>query len=201
MRLPSRKYVLVVTLMLSCINLSAQITSTFNANAEAWTTPNDADGTIAYSATGGNPGGFVFGTPFFFNLGAGTIYVPFYFVAPGTYLGNRSSYYNGTLQYDIQQSSTSAPNQYAEVIIANSLGITLYYFPTVPNQPAVAPTWTTFSVTLNNALGFWKTTNSPTGLAATEAQVLLKQELLRLPEWCAGLPLDAEIKLMSRYSK
>ncbi|MEO7990961.1 MAG: laminin B domain-containing protein [Chryseolinea sp.] len=171
MRSTSRKYILVVTLMLACINLSAQITSTFNANAEGWTTPNDADGTIAYSATGGNPGGFVFGTPFFFNLGAGTIYVPFYFVAPGTYLGNRSAYYNGTLQYDIQQSSTSAPNQYAEVIIANSLGITLYYFPTVPNQPAVAPTWTTFSVTLNNTLGFWKTTNSPTGLAATEAQV------------------------------
>ncbi len=171
MRSTARKYVLILTLMLACINLSAQVTSTFNANAEGWTTPNDADATIAYSATGGNPGGFVFGTPFFFNLGAGTVYVPFYFVAPGTYLGNRSAYYNGTLQYDIQQSSTGTPNQYAEVIIANSLGITLYYFPATPNQPAVAPTWTTFSVTLNNTLSFWKTTNSSTGTSATEAQL------------------------------
>ncbi len=172
MKSTSRKYVLIVILMLACINLSAQITSTFNTTAQGWTTPNDADGTIAYSSTGGNPGGFVFGTPFSFNLGAGTVYVPFHFVAPAAYLGNRSTYYNGTLQYDIQQSSTGTPNQYAEVIIANSLGITLYYFPTVPNQPAVAPTWTTFSVTLNNTLGFWKTTNSPTGSVATEAQVL-----------------------------
>ncbi len=168
----SRTYLLVVILILTCISLHGQITSTFNSNAEGWTTPNDADATITYAAAGGNPGGLVAGSPFVIVLGATTLYVPFNFVAPGTYLGNRSSYYNGTLRYDIQQSTTGAPNQYAEVTIANSLGIVLYYFPTVPNQPAAAPTWTTFSVTLNNALGYWKTTNSATGLAATEAQVL-----------------------------
>lgn len=167
-----RTYLLVVILMLACISLHGQITSTFNSNAEGWTTPNDADGTITYAAAGGNPGGLVSGSPFVLVLGATTLYVPFDFVAPGTYLGNRSSYYNGTLRYDIQQSTTGAPNQYAEVTIANSLGITLYYFPATPNQPAAAPAWTTFSVTLNNALGYWKTTNSATGSAATEAQVL-----------------------------
>jgi len=166
------KYLLVVTLMLAGISLNAQITSTFNANAEGWTTPNDADGTITYAAAGGNPGGLVAGSPFVIVLGAGSLYVPFNFVAPGTYLGNRSTYYNGTLRYDIQQSTTGAPNQYPEVTIANSLGITLYYFPATPNQPAAAPGWSTFSVTLNNALGYWKTTNSATGSAATEAQVL-----------------------------
>ncbi|QLH34131.1 MAG: gliding motility-associated C-terminal domain-containing protein [Cyclobacteriaceae bacterium] len=134
--------------------------------------PSDADGTIGYSATGGNPGGMVFGSPYVLVLGATTIYVPFDFVAPGTYLGNRSTYYNGTLRYDVQQSSTGTPNQYAEVTIANSGGVTLYYFPTTPHQPAAAPTWTTFSVVLNNTNGFWKTTNSPTGMAATEAQIL-----------------------------
>jgi gliding motility-associated-like protein len=151
--------------------LSAQITSTFSTNAEGWTTPNDADGTITYSATGGNPGGLVSGSPFSFVGGSGTVYFVFYFVAPTTYNGNRSAYYNGSLRYDIQPSSTGAPNQYAEVIIANSLGITLYYFPTAPNQPPAAPAWTTFSVTLNNTLGFWKTTNSSTGSAASEAQL------------------------------
>lgn len=150
----------------------AQIVSTFNSNAEGWTTPDDADGTIAYSATGGNPGGLVAGSPFVIVLGATTFYVPFYFVAPGTYLGNRSSYYNGSLRYDLQQSTTGTPNQYAEVIIANSLGITLYYFPPVSNQPPAAPAWATYSVTLNNALGYWKTTNSISGAVATEAQLL-----------------------------
>lgn len=168
----SRTYLLVVILILTCISLHGQITSTFNSNAEGWTTPNDADATITYAAAGGNPGGLVAGSPFVLVLGATTIYVPFDFVAPGTYLGNRSSYYNGTLRYDIQQSTAGAPNQLAEVTIANSLGITLYYFPATPNQPAAAPAWTTFSVTLNNALGYWKTTNSATGSAATEAQVL-----------------------------
>ncbi|MEQ1588663.1 MAG: laminin B domain-containing protein, partial [Cyclobacteriaceae bacterium] len=170
MSLTKRYWLLSTVLMLSG-TLSAQITSTFNANAEGWTTPNDADATITYSATGGNPGGLVAGSPFIIILGATTLYVPFNFVAPGTYLGNRSAYYNGTLRYDIQQSSTGAPNQYAEVTIANSGGVTLYYYPSTPNQPPAAPGWATFSVTLNNASGFWKTTNSATGTAATEVQV------------------------------
>jgi len=167
----SGKYLLVITLVLASFGLNAQITSTFNVNAEGWTTPNDADGTISYTAAGGNPNGLVAGSPFVLVLGASTFYVPFNFVAPAVYRGNRSTYYNGTLRYDIQQSTTGTPNQYAEVTIANNAGITLYYFPTVSNQPAAAPAWTTFSVTLNNALGFWKTTNSATGTAATEAQL------------------------------
>ncbi|MCU0420690.1 MAG: gliding motility-associated C-terminal domain-containing protein [Cyclobacteriaceae bacterium] len=149
----------------------AQISSTFTINAQGWTTPDDADGTIGYSATGGNPGGFVFGNPFVIVLGATTLYVPFYFVAPATYHGNRNTYYNGTLRYDIQQSSTGVPNLYAEVIIGNSGGVTLYYFPTTSNQPSVPPGWSTYSVVLNNALGFWKTTNSATGPAASETLI------------------------------
>ncbi len=149
----------------------AQIGSNFNVNAEGWTTPNDADGTISYSATGGNPGGHVFGTPFVFVGGAGTFYFNFYFVAPSAFLGNRSAYYNGTLRYDIQQSSTGSPNQYAEVTIASSAGMVLYYFPPTSNQPPAPPSWATYSVALNNSLGYWKTTNSVSGTAATEIQI------------------------------
>ncbi|MCE7864930.1 MAG: hypothetical protein DYG99_15435, partial [Bacteroidetes bacterium CHB5] len=163
--------ILLISFYCICITGYSQITSTFNTNAQGWTTPSDADATIGYSTTGGNPGGMVFGSPYVLVLGATTIYVPFDFVAPGTYLGNRSTYFNGTLQYDVQQSTTGTPNQYAEVTIANSGGVTLYYFPATPHQPAAAPTWTTFSVVLNNASGFWKTTNSPTGSAATDAQI------------------------------
>jgi gliding motility-associated-like protein len=157
-------------LILISICIHAQISSTFNANAEGWTAP-DANPAIAYSAAGGNPGGYVSGNPFFFNFGAGTIYVPFYFVAPTLYYGNRSAYYNGTLRYDVQQSTTGAPNQYAEVSIANNLGIVLYYYPPVSNQPPAAPSWATYTVVLNNALGYWKTTNNPAGVAATEVQL------------------------------
>jgi len=157
-------------LLLICFISTAQLSSTFNVNAEGWTAP-DANPGIVYSATGGNPGGYVSGNPFFFVFGAGTIYVPFYFVAPTAYYGNRSAYYNGTLRYDVQQSTTGTPNQYAEVSIANSLGIVLYYFPPSSNQPPAAPSWATYSVVLNNTLGYWKTTNNVAGVAATEVQL------------------------------
>ncbi len=166
----SSKYLLVVTLMLAGISLNAQITSTFNANAQGWTAPIANPG-IVYSASGGNPGGYVSGNPFFFNFGAGTVYFPFYFVAPVAYYGNRSTYYNGTLRYDIQQSTTGAPNQYAEVRIRNTGGQNLYYFPASPNQPAAAPAWSTYSVVFNNTTGFWKTTNNPSGSTASELQI------------------------------
>ena len=101
-----RYLIIIAILVLGSNTLYAQITSTFNANAEGWTTPNDADGTITYSATGGNPGGLVSGSPFVFVTGSGTIYFVFYFIAPTAFYGNRSAYYNGSLRYDIQPSST-----------------------------------------------------------------------------------------------
>lgn len=164
------RYLLLPGFFLISFFIHAQISSTFNVNAEGWTAP-DANPAIAHSAAGGNPGGYVSGNPFIIVFGATTLYVPFYFVAPTLYYGNRSVYYNGTLRYDVQQSTTGAPNQYAEVSIANSLGIVLYYFPPTSNQPPAAPSWATYSVVLNNALGYWKTTNSPTGAAATEVQL------------------------------
>ncbi len=162
---------LIIVLLFVQSVLHAQITSTFNSNTEGWTTPMDADATIGYNSTGGNPNGHVFGSPFVFVGGAGTFYFNFYFVAPSSYLGDRSAYYNGTLRYDIQQSTSGTPNQYAEVTISNSSGVVLYYFPTVSNQPSAPPLWSTFVVTLNNSLGYWKTTNSPSGPMATEAQI------------------------------
>jgi gliding motility-associated-like protein len=166
-----RRCLLIFFIVLSTA-VQAQIISDFAANADGWTTPGDADATIQYSATLGNPTGHVYGSPYVLVLGATTFYVPYYFVAPAKFLGNRSAYYSGTLRYDVQQSSTGTPSQTAEVAIFNNNGIGLYYYPTAPFQPPAPTGWTTFSVRLNNATGFWKTTDSPTGPAATEAQVL-----------------------------
>ena len=165
----NRKILFAAGLIFLCGYAQAQIASTFNANAQAWSTPNDADGTIGYSTTGGNPNGHVFGSPYVYNLGAGSYYVPFDYVAPAAYLGNRNAYKNGTLRYDVQQSATGAANQYAEVVIASSTD-TLYYFPSTPNQPVATPAWSTFSVVLNNSSGFWKTANSSTAGLATEVR-------------------------------
>ncbi len=166
--------ILLAVAMLCCFatTSNAQVSSDFATNADGWTTPNDADGTIAYSATGGNPNGFVFGTPFSFNLGAGTVYVPYTFDAPAKFTGNKSAYLNGTLRFDLQSSTTGASAQRAEVVITNVAGSGIYYFPTTPFQPPSAPAWQTFSVSLSATTGFWKTTNSATGTAATQADIL-----------------------------
>ncbi|HMJ70881.1 MAG TPA: gliding motility-associated C-terminal domain-containing protein [Cyclobacteriaceae bacterium] len=158
--------------MIFSIVAEAQIISDFTSNQDGWTTPGDADATIQYSATGGNPAGHVYGSPYVLILGATTLYVPYYFVAPGKFTGNRSAYYNGTLRYDVQQSTTGTPSQTAEVAILDNGGVGLYYYPTAPFQPPAPAAWTTFSVRLNNATGFWKTADSPTGPVATEAQLL-----------------------------
>ncbi len=181
---------LVSAISLVAKNASAQISSDFASNDEGWTTPGDANGLITYNAAGGNPTGNVSGSPFVINLGATSIYVNFYFVAPGKFTGNRSGYYNGTLRYDIQPSSIGSGTQYAEAIITNNAGIALYYYPSTQFQPAAAPAWTTFSITLNEVSGFWKTTDSPTGAAATQAQILgILNDLARLE--IRGLYRDA----------
>lgn len=168
----SLKHSFVGVFMLACSTLTAQISNPFNSNAEGWTTPNDADATITFNNIGGNPGGFVYGTPFAIVLGAGTLYVPFNFVAPATYDGNRSAYFDGTLRFDLQQGTTGTSEQAAEVILTNNAGISIYYFPATPFQPLAAPTWTRYSVVLNEDLGYWKTSNSASGSAATAAQIL-----------------------------
>ena len=110
----NRKIVLALCLTFLLSYAEAQITSTFVSNAEGWTTPNDADGTIGYSATGGNPGGFVFGSPFVFVLGAGSIYFPF--DSRPRNLPRQPIYLlHGTLRYDVQFSAAGTPNLYPEV--------------------------------------------------------------------------------------
>ena len=162
--------VLLVLFIFLRITSVAQVSSSFPINADGWTTPGDADGVITYAASGGNPGGLVSGSPFVIVLGAGSIYVNFYFVAPAKFLGIRSAYYNGIVRYEIQPSSTGIPNLHAEVIITSG-ATALYYYPAVPFQPTAPPTWSTFSVVLNNTLGFWKTSDSNIGASATEAQI------------------------------
>ncbi|PZR39042.1 MAG: hypothetical protein DI538_07835, partial [Azospira oryzae] len=153
------------------VSAKAQITSDFASNAEGWTAPNTLAG-IAYSSTGGNPSGYVSAVSYNYVLGAGTVSLPLFFVAPSKFSGNFSGYLNGTLRYDLQQSSTAGSELIqAEAILSNGT-TTLYYYPPIPFAPAVAPTWTTFAIPLNEDSGYWRTSDSNAGAAATNAQIL-----------------------------
>jgi len=168
----TRKSVLVPALIfLSAINLVAQIKSDFTANADGWTAPNSSTGLISYNGTGGNSGGYVSAVSVNIVLGAGTLPVPLYFVAPAKFMGNQSSYMNGTILFDLQQSSTGGTAvQMAEVSISNGT-TTLYYYPATPFAPAVTPAWSSHSVSLNENSGYWKTADASTATSATDAQI------------------------------
>ena len=86
------RYLLLPVFFLVSYVIQAQISSTFNINTDGWTAP-DANPAIAYSAAGGNPGGYVSGNPFI--IVELLLYVPFYFVAPLILKPKRM---NGTLR-------------------------------------------------------------------------------------------------------
>ncbi|MBS1557950.1 MAG: VCBS repeat-containing protein [Bacteroidetes bacterium] len=151
------------------------IVSDFSMNADGWTAPNAAGGILNYVATGGNPTGYVSATGY----NSGVMFpVPiyFYFTAPAKFLGNVSSLYNHTITFDLQEGTNQTLVSLADVILSNGT-TTLYYF-SLPSQPAVAPGWSSYSVTVNELSGNWKTSNSITGTAATKDQI--KTVLLNL---------------------
>jgi gliding motility-associated-like protein len=158
---------LVVALLLSIsFNLFPQIVSDFSSGADGWTAPNAAGGTITYSATTGNPGGAISGNdpP----SAAAPIY--WYFVAPPKFLGDVSTLYGRTMRFDLKQAVVQTPTQLADIILSNGT-TTLYYFNISPS-PATSSSWNSYSVTVDEVSGNWKTVNSSTGPPATKAQVI-----------------------------
>jgi CHU_C Type IX secretion signal domain/Ig-like domain CHU_C associated/Laminin B (Domain IV) len=147
---------------------------TTSVGVDGWTAPQALANAISYSATGGNPNGFVAAFP----TSGGTIAVfpvYFYFNAPAKFRGNLSSYYNGNLSFDLQQNTLTTATAFAEVVISDGTN-SIYYFPFTPfNPPApvppAPPTWGNFSVPLNELSGAWKTSNSSTGTTATQANI------------------------------
>jgi gliding motility-associated-like protein len=167
-----RRSLVVVGLLIFSNNVFAQVTSDFASNAEGWTAPNALAGSFGYTATGGNPNGYISGqTPGSISLGAGLFWIPYFFQAPGKFNGNKSSYYGGNLRWDVSQTSAGAPTfEYTAVQLTNGAGVTYYFFPGTQFTAPAFGSWTTVNVPLS-ATGEWKTTNSSTGIAVTVAQL------------------------------
>ncbi|MEQ9610847.1 MAG: laminin B domain-containing protein, partial [Gammaproteobacteria bacterium] len=167
----SRQLLLTIFFLLLFVGVNAQITSTFNSNVEGWTAPNALGNTISHVATGGNPGGYVTATPTFVPASIIPPFpVYFNFIAPAAFLGNFSSYYNGNITYDLRQNSSLPAIAQPEVVITNG-STTIYYYPPTPFNPPTT-SWATYSVPLSASSGNWKTTNSSTGPAATQPQII-----------------------------
>jgi hypothetical protein len=115
------------------------------AGANGWTAvdaqTNDYD--VGYSATQGNPGGYLIGSEDDPRGGTG------YWIAPSKFLGNLSAYLGGTLSYDIKVFvGTDYFNDVVVILTGN--GKTASWS---SNVNPVGDGWVTLSVKLDNASG------------------------------------------------
>ena len=130
---------------------SADVSSTFDSDAEGWGILNDAT-PLAWEAATGNPGGAISAS----DLRQGPIW---YFAASGDYLGDRSLSFGQELSWDIRGvvgSQTSVTNR-ADVILSGG-GMTIGLDADVLPQLGA---WTSWSATLGGA--GWRSVNISSG--------------------------------------
>lgn len=130
------------------------VSSTFDTDAEGWSTDKDARD-FEWRAEGGNPGGHVHAI----DIGTGQYWR---FAAPPAYLGDKSPYYGGSISYDMRQTLAvgSVINQPDIRLIGG--GVTIEY------RFGVAPSgeWSGFSAVVAAGEG-WTRDDEP----ATEQDI------------------------------
>lgn len=141
--------IIALGVLLSAPLSQAAVVSTFDTGADGWNSKTLSNGlgdpppviattSAVYNPTGGNPGGWI------------SISDPSsqwdFFNAPAAYLGNKLSYYGGTLSFDLKTTSNDGIDYPAVVLVGNILGTprALYYSTSPP-----ATTFTSYSVGLN----------------------------------------------------
>ncbi|MBX2901017.1 MAG: VCBS repeat-containing protein [Cyclobacteriaceae bacterium] len=156
------KFLLSSVLFLFAQGLCAQITSTFDIDADGWTFTSVATSIpVTHQPTGGNPGAFVAVT--FSSNQSATVQN---WIAPSKFQGNQLLRSLGMqLKFDLQQSQAGTVGGY-DVVIRN--GSSFINFTLAP-KPAVAPAWSSYSITLDETSG-WKWNGSATD--ATRTQII-----------------------------
>lgn len=147
--------------------LTAQVTSSFETDAEGWTAAHTGGtaATFNHQATGGNPNGFVSVAP---PTAGGTVNTSFawYWNAPAQFFGNYDFSYGSNFKVDLQQSIAGTDNSQSDIIIYSGGNSLHYNFPT---KPAVSPAWSSYSITLDETAG-WRW-GSVGGALALKAQI------------------------------
>jgi gliding motility-associated-like protein/uncharacterized delta-60 repeat protein len=143
------------------VSLQAQITSTFDSNADGWTFFDPSAVTVFHIATGGNPNGYA-------TAGYNSnILANQFWRAPSKFLGNQVARSLGmNFRFDMQVSVTGTNSfTQGDVVITNG-GSSLAY--SLPSKPGT--TWTSYSLRLDETLG-WRIGNT-SGALATRTQII-----------------------------
>jgi gliding motility-associated-like protein len=150
---------ILLLLFLAPLFLHAQITSTFDIDADGWTfTSVSTSIPVTHQASGG---GYVSVT--YSSNASATVQN---WIAPTKFRGNQLVRSLGMqLKFDLQQSQAGTGAGF-DVLIRN--GGSFIYMSGITPKPAVAPGWTSYSFTLDETGGWF---HSPGAVAATRAQI------------------------------
>jgi hypothetical protein len=173
--------VIVLIIFAAFVNAAPIASSSFNANNEGWRLVSTLgyNGPATWTATGGNPGGCIYGEDP--DEGA------FGFAAPSKFLGNVSASYGKTFTFDI--ASYQPPEGATSWIGISGAGYQLICNYNVP--ASIYPAWYSRSVTMHENAGW---INFSTSLPPTHQQMLAvlanMDELVIAAEFVTGLPND-----------
>lgn len=150
------------------------VSSTFDADDGGWLISGDAQGESAeptFISEGGSPGGHICAKD---DAAGGT----WYFSAPSRFLGPMDNYYNGTLTFDLKQSSTSSQFDQTDIELQNGTHTIVYDFGDESTHPG--ENWTSYSIPLSATDDAWSFA-SGSAISATEfRRVLANLTALRI---------------------
>lgn len=160
------KFKLAFSIFFIVFTAQAQITSTFDTDADGWTFFDGSTPiTVNHQSGNGNPGGFVSAT-YSSSISATTES----WFAPAKFLGSLVVRSLGKdFKFDLQQSfaGSGSNSGIAEIRIERDGNVLIYQLPV---KPAVAPLWTSYSIKLDESAGWlWSSTS---GSPATRSQII-----------------------------
>jgi hypothetical protein len=128
--------------------VAAGFFSGFDAGTQGWTCSpcGSGIGSVAQTGGGGNPGGFLS----FTDGDSGSLETLSAFVGPGTWAGNRSAYFNGTLSFDLRLNAADNTGRTVEVLLLDPVdGAVVFISGTTPTT-----SWESSKVGLTQAPGW-----------------------------------------------
>jgi len=123
----------------------ATVVSTFDSGLDGWAKANSDSGSdVIWESTGGNPGGYLR----YDEAGSGILD---FVAAPAKFLGDKASYYGGTLSFDIRTDTLSNPTNVDAQVMLIGNGRTLRF--ALPD-PSPVNIWHHRSIDLTETAGW-----------------------------------------------
>jgi alkaline phosphatase D len=139
-----------------------ELQSHFTHDAEGWTIVGDAQGgfvAASYAPDGGISDGYIFAND---DVTGGT----WYFSAPDTYLGDKTTYYNATLKFSLfQHSDMNDQFDAADIVLKNNDQQIVFRLNNFPGTD-----WTSYHISINETSG-WLKGDYNSQIPATKADI------------------------------